>query len=301
MLTGVRAAPGPHPALPAPRARQRPRAPCGPAARPLPAAAECRRFPRIRGPSAVRRSLPAGRWGRTGRPHPPNPLDSPRGGATQAGWRPDADNRVPCVRQPHPAADPGPRGPRAHQHLPPHARRGRPPGPLELVRCSPEGCGLVQLRHTADHTAIHGDRYEYRSGVRPYMVGHLRDRARAAAALVDFEPGDLVVDIGSNDGTLLRNFAPGRPTLVGIAPPPARSGARTTRRTSTGAALDLPRRVRGARDVLPGGRRKDDLPAPDPRHHLSPTPTRRAPGVLPTVPPRSAGPHGPPRREEKST
>lgn len=84
----------------------------------------------------------------------------------------------------------------------------------------------MQLRHTADHTAIHGDRYEYRSGVRPYMVGHLRDRARAAAALVDFEPGDLVVDIGSNDGTLLRNFAPGRPTLVGIAPPHRREVAR---------------------------------------------------------------------------
>ncbi len=93
-----------------------------------------------------------------------------------------------------------------------------PRGPPELVRCSPEGCGLVQLRHTADLTAIHGDRYECRSGVRPYMVGHLRDRARAAAALVDLEPGDLVVDIGSNDGTLLRNFAPGGPTLVGVDP-----------------------------------------------------------------------------------
>ncbi|WP_341483320.1 hypothetical protein [Streptomyces tubbatahanensis] len=36
--------------------------------------------------------------------------------------------------------------------------------PLELVRCSPDGCGLVQLRHTADFGLMYGQGYGYRSG-----------------------------------------------------------------------------------------------------------------------------------------
>ncbi|RBM17679.1 class I SAM-dependent methyltransferase [Streptomyces sp. PT12] len=93
-----------------------------------------------------------------------------------------------------------------------------PTGPLDLVRCSPEGCGLVQLRHTADLTLIHGDRYEYRSGIRPYMVNHLRNKVEAATAVVDLQPTDLVLDIGSNDSTLLQAYPENGPTLVGVDP-----------------------------------------------------------------------------------
>ncbi|GAA3798572.1 class I SAM-dependent methyltransferase [Streptomyces phyllanthi] len=92
-----------------------------------------------------------------------------------------------------------------------------PQVPLDLVRCSPAGCGLVQLRHTADPSLMYGAGYGYRSGIREFMINHLRGKVDQLTALMDPGPGDLVVDIGSNDGTLLRGYAEG-PTLVGIDP-----------------------------------------------------------------------------------
>lgn len=90
--------------------------------------------------------------------------------------------------------------------------------PLELVRCSPEGCGLVQLRHTADLSLMYGDGYGYRSGIRPFMINHLGSKVAAVTGLVDLDDTDLVLDIGSNDSTLLRHYPAGGPTLVGIDP-----------------------------------------------------------------------------------
>lgn len=93
-----------------------------------------------------------------------------------------------------------------------------PVAPLELVKCSPEGCGLVQLRHTADPSLMYGDGYGYRSGIRPFMINHLGSKVAAVTGLVDLDDTDLVLDIGSNDSTLLRHYPAGGPTLVGIDP-----------------------------------------------------------------------------------
>jgi NDP-4-keto-2,6-dideoxyhexose 3-C-methyltransferase len=90
--------------------------------------------------------------------------------------------------------------------------------PLELVKCSPAGCGLVQLRHDADMALMYGERYGYRSSIRPFMVNHLRSKVQEVTALVDVGPGDLVLDIGSNDSTLLRQYPAGGPHLVGCDP-----------------------------------------------------------------------------------
>lgn len=96
-----------------------------------------------------------------------------------------------------------------------------PEVPLELVMCSPSGCGLVQLRHTADLALMYHDGYGYRSGIRPFMVDHLAAKVDAIRRRVAPGPGDLVLDIGSNDGTLLNAYG-GGPTLVGIDPLGAR-------------------------------------------------------------------------------
>ena len=77
--------------------------------------------------------------------------------------------------------------------------------PLELVRCA--NCSLVQLRHTVDRDRLY-KQYWYRSGVQPAMVSALRDVVREAATCVALQPGDTVVDIGANDGTLLRMYPP---------------------------------------------------------------------------------------------
>ncbi|MDP9863621.1 MULTISPECIES: class I SAM-dependent methyltransferase [Streptosporangium] len=93
-----------------------------------------------------------------------------------------------------------------------------PQVPLELVVCSPSGCGLVQLRHTADFGLMYGEHYGYRSSLNRSMADHLRGKVAAIRDLVDLGPGDLVVDIGSNDGTLLSAYPADGPTLVGVDP-----------------------------------------------------------------------------------
>ncbi|WP_369389920.1 class I SAM-dependent methyltransferase [Streptomyces sp. CG1] len=101
----------------------------------------------------------------------------------------------------------------------PHNREQEVPEvPLELVLCSPDGCGLLQLRHTADFDLMYGEHYGYRSGIRPFMVEHLRSKVRTAMTRVDLGPDDLVLDIGSNDSTLLRCYPQDGPALVGIDP-----------------------------------------------------------------------------------
>ncbi|WP_228470761.1 class I SAM-dependent methyltransferase [Streptomyces alkaliphilus] len=94
-----------------------------------------------------------------------------------------------------------------------------PTAPLELVKCSPDGCGLVQLRHTADLSLMYGAHYGYRSGIRPYMINHLHGKVEKLTGMVGgLGPDDLVLDIGSNDATLLRGYPANGPTLVGIDP-----------------------------------------------------------------------------------
>ncbi len=86
-------------------------------------------------------------------------------------------------------------------------------GPLRLVKCVGEGdiCGLLQLGHSYDLGEMYGDNYGYRSGLNPSMVAHLGRKVQHIASLVRIEPGDLIVDVGSNDGTTLGHYTtPGR-------------------------------------------------------------------------------------------
>lgn len=83
---------------------------------------------------------------------------------------------------------------------------GEPDGlkaPLELALC--ETCRLVQLRHTAPADAMYQN-YWYRSGTNQTMRQALADIAEKAENLIDLAPGDSVVDIGCNDGTLLASY-----------------------------------------------------------------------------------------------
>jgi SAM-dependent methyltransferase len=81
--------------------------------------------------------------------------------------------------------------------------------PLDLVRCdmtrNEEGCGLVQLRHTVPGAILYRS-YWYRSGVNRTMTRNLHEIAAQAEAMVGLHPGDLVIDIGCNDGTLLDGY-----------------------------------------------------------------------------------------------
>src|SRR5579863_1227171 len=76
-----------------------------------------------------------------------------------------------------------------------------PKAPLTLVQCG--GCGLVQLAHNFHGDDLFRHSYGYRSGINESMVRHLRDIAFTVMQRAKFAPGDIVVDIGSNDGTSL--------------------------------------------------------------------------------------------------
>lgn len=92
-------------------------------------------------------------------------------------------------------------------------------GPLKLVKCSDEGenCGLLQLQHSYDNNLMYGDNYGYRSGLNQQMVEHLGSLVKEITGRIDLNPDDLVVDIGSNDGTTLGFFSPAL-DLLGVDP-----------------------------------------------------------------------------------
>lgn len=97
-------------------------------------------------------------------------------------------------------------------------------GPLELVKCHPKSenddvCHLVQLHHSYDSSEMYGLNYGYRSGLNQSMVGHLTSIVKEIIAAVDLKKDDLIIDIGSNDSTLLQQYPGGKGLiLTGIDP-----------------------------------------------------------------------------------
>jgi hypothetical protein len=93
--------------------------------------------------------------------------------------------------------------------------------PLELVRCDmtrdQDACGLIQTRHTVPGSILYQS-YWYRSGVNRTMTENLHGIAHAAEELASLQAGDLVVDIGCNDGTLLDGYAAEHVKFLGFDP-----------------------------------------------------------------------------------
>jgi hypothetical protein len=92
-------------------------------------------------------------------------------------------------------------------------------GPLTLVLCDPKngGCGLLQLKHTFDHDILY-KKYWYVSGISKTMIAALSGIADAAERLIKLSKGDIVIDIGTNDGTLLRSYKTSGIIKVGFEP-----------------------------------------------------------------------------------
>ncbi len=90
--------------------------------------------------------------------------------------------------------------------------------PLELVRCTRQGgCGLVQLKHSIDPSALYFD-YGYRSGINQSMRDNLAEITARVESIVALKTGDTVLDIGCNDGTLLCSYQTSGIDKIGIDP-----------------------------------------------------------------------------------
>jgi len=93
--------------------------------------------------------------------------------------------------------------------------------PLDLVRCDPaldqDACGLVQMRHSVPPRVLYAS-YWYRSGVNQTMRDHLAGIAHMAEEIAGLKAGDLVLDIGCNDGTLLKSYRSEGIKRLGIDP-----------------------------------------------------------------------------------
>jgi len=89
-------------------------------------------------------------------------------------------------------------------------------GSLAVLVCT--DCGLAQLADSFPAEILYGDNYGYRSGLNASMVSHLRRTANRLEQRSGLMSGDVVLDIGANDGTLLRSFTTKDLVRVGIDP-----------------------------------------------------------------------------------
>ena len=91
-----------------------------------------------------------------------------------------------------------------------------PKHPLKLVVC--EKCFLVQLKHTTPSFLLYTDNYGYKSGMNQTMKDHLKEIAEKSVRKVkNHKKKILAVDIGANDGTLLK-FYPKSVYKVAVEP-----------------------------------------------------------------------------------
>jgi len=88
--------------------------------------------------------------------------------------------------------------------------------PLELCICS--SCSLIQLRHTAPMELMYARHYWYRSGVTSTMRAALRDVTQQIEQMIPLSAEDVVLDIGANDGTLLKSYSVDGLITVGCEP-----------------------------------------------------------------------------------
>ncbi len=88
--------------------------------------------------------------------------------------------------------------------------------PLTLVFCP--RCALVQIRETVDPEILFGEDYPYFSSVSPALLQHAHENALELIESRKLNARSLVIELGSNDGYMLRNFVERGIPVLGIDP-----------------------------------------------------------------------------------
>ena len=88
--------------------------------------------------------------------------------------------------------------------------------PLTLLYCP--NCTLLQLSHIAPQELMYKRFYWYRSGVTKTMREGLKDIFKESLKYVSLDKNDVILDIGANDGTLLKYYKKRKIKTIGCEP-----------------------------------------------------------------------------------
>jgi hypothetical protein len=88
--------------------------------------------------------------------------------------------------------------------------------PLCLMRCA--DCTLTQLDYVVPGEVVYFEEYPYRSGITKEVADYQRQMSGDILARFNTPADSLVVDIGSNDGTLLSGFSAHGMRCIGVEP-----------------------------------------------------------------------------------
>jgi hypothetical protein len=88
--------------------------------------------------------------------------------------------------------------------------------PLRLYRCL--NCTLAQLDYAVDGREVYHDEYPYRTGITRDLAMYQEQLSAMLYNHYQLDNYDLVVDIGSNDGTLLKGFKTLGARVLGVEP-----------------------------------------------------------------------------------
>jgi hypothetical protein len=91
-----------------------------------------------------------------------------------------------------------------------------PAFPLELKRCSK--CSLAQIGLEVEPKMLFPPEYPYLSASTKILRKNFAELCEESSKIIGLTKDDLVIDIGSNDGTLLSNFKNARFRVLGIEP-----------------------------------------------------------------------------------
>jgi hypothetical protein len=92
----------------------------------------------------------------------------------------------------------------------------QPAFPLEWLRC--DDCGLVQIGLEVSPEVLFPYSYPYLSGTTRILRENFADLYRESAPMVGLRADELIIDVGSNDGSLLINYKEGGHRVLGIEP-----------------------------------------------------------------------------------
>jgi len=90
--------------------------------------------------------------------------------------------------------------------------------PLVVMLC--RNCGLSQLSYTVDPRELYQTDYLYQSSITRTGVEHYNALAESVVRKLDLKKQDLVVDVGSNVGVLLKAFKKNGVKVLGVDPAP---------------------------------------------------------------------------------